>query len=243
MIIDTEKCFVVGDTHAEWRRLNILINKKQPTSIIQVGDFGYWPKFDNSTVLGDTIIKHDKVVRKKWFLNGIKNPKTPIFWCDGNHEDHESLNNLTNQHGYTNPIEVLPNVFYMPRASIIKTTKGFTILFIGGANSIDAAWRTPGHDWFHNETISLGDVERLPNTQIDIVISHTCPHEFTLKKDFYDGAKFKDPSMDALSLVLDKYKPKKWYFGHFHMHDQGIYNNTRWCCLNMASDSGWYCKL
>lgn len=45
--------YVLGDIHAEFRKLNSFLNKKQPDLILQCGDFGYWPKFDGTYELGD----------------------------------------------------------------------------------------------------------------------------------------------------------------------------------------------
>ena len=46
---------------------------------------------------------------------------------------------------------------------------GRTVLFMGGALSVDKAWRTPGYDWFPEESITTGDLDRLPDVHVDIV--------------------------------------------------------------------------
>jgi len=75
------------------------------------------------------------------------------------------------------------------------------------------------------------------------VISHTCPREFTSLLKVKDKTKFEDPSLDILSIILKKYKPKHWYFAHFHTYQKGISDNVKWTALNQISDSGWFEKL
>jgi len=50
----------------------------------------------------------------------------------------------------------------------------------GGLLRGHKAWRTPGYDWFPEESITTGDLDRLPDIHVDIVISHTCPAEFEI---------------------------------------------------------------
>ncbi len=229
--------FVVGDIHGEWGKLNTFINKKRPDLILQVGDFGYWPQFDNSYELGDHLYGMDGRVikRRKWYQCAIKNKDSRILFCDGNHEDHWTLKTLKDP-------EICDNVFYQSRGSTVKLDDGRNVLFIGGAESTDKNSRTIGIDWFPEEILTQKDIYDLPDCHIDIVISHTCPEEFIPGLDFTFG-KCADPSCKALSYVLDKYKPSLWYFGHWHRGRTGFTNNCRWTALNMIAESGWFEKL
>ena len=209
---------ISGDTHGEWRKLNVFINSINPELLIVCGDFGYWPR------------------EKEYDLKKLKTGRTKILFCDGNHEDHHSLRRLV-ELGVT---EVSPSVFYMKRGSVYTLPDGRRILFMGGANSTDKDQRIIGYDWFPEETISWADMENLPDPPIDIVISHTCPNEF------YDELVDRgdnDPSRVALSIVLDKYKPALWFFGHFHMSKSRQYGVTRWTALNRIREQGWWTRL
>jgi len=231
-----DKILVVGDLHGEWELLNRLINKKQPDIILQCGDFGYWPKQSGTTLLSPTRIgfSGQPLPKKKWFLDGIKNHNCKIYWCDGNHEDHWELKKVTNT-------EILPNVFYMPRGSVLTLPDGRNVLFMGGAESTDRHVRTIGFDWFPEETITQTDLHDLPDKKVDIVISHTCPEEFLYGLTL--SAKFYDPSIKALSYILERYKPMQWFFGHFHCRKEGFAKGCYWTCLNMANRSGWHHKI
>lgn len=207
------KIIIIGDTHGIWNHIYNLISKESPTMIISVGDFGWWPS-----------IKH----------TGKLKSSVEIRWCDGNHEDFNDIQKRIEN----NELEVKPNIFYQPRGSVITLEDGRRILFMGGAESFDIKLRTPGIDWFPEETIKQKDIENLPETNIDIVISHTCPESFVGNLGIQNLDK--DSSRIALDIVLEKYQPSLWYFGHFHRYLTGYQNSCRWTCLNMSNDAGWY---
>lgn len=230
---------VCGDLHGSWSYLNTLINKKRPDTILQCGDFGFWPNMHDTRLI-DTGKKEwvegvvdsksrlhipgysRRQITARWNQYGIKNHNTKIYWCDGNHEDHDALDNLVK----TGNLEIMPNVFYMPRMSTMKLVDGRTVLFIGGADSIDKKWRTPGYDWFSQELISYRDMDKVPDCKVDIVISHTCPEECMYFMGNHMKDKFKDPSRSALSYILEKYRPTLWFFGHFHKSKKFQYKDT-----------------
>jgi len=213
---------VMGDIHGEWGRISEFVNKRHPKLILQCGDFGYFPRLDRQE-------QAKYASRYKHFKPRSPGPKmqdTPLHFCPGNHEDFESLNTRETD-------ELWPNVFYQPRGSVITLPDGRTVLFMGGAKSIDKERRTQGLDWFPDEEISMKDVEVLPD-KVDIVISHTCPKEFPLKMRTGYGDKLNDWSQRALSHVLQVCRPSLWYFGHFHNYQTGYTMGCRWTMMDMA---------
>ncbi|MCK5020132.1 MAG: metallophosphoesterase [Candidatus Peribacteraceae bacterium] len=239
----TNKILVVGDVHGDWGKLNTLINKRHPDIILQCGDFGYWPKYHNTTALNarryDNNLMQYVPIGPPWRLDGIKNHDTKIYWCDGNHEDHDSIDALEDN-------EIFPNIFYMKRGSTLTLPDGRVVLFIGGAESMDKANRTPGETWFPQESITQQDIYNLPDCHVDIVISHTCPTMFAdilaSKCSRFDKAM--EPSCKALDAVYEKYEPAHWYFGHWHHFMPGRYKKTQWTALT-HSDGGsiWWREL
>lgn len=215
-IKNQEKILITGDIHGNFKRLRIVIEEQKPDIVLNVGDFGFFPKISNVW----------KTIRELELVNHI-----PIYWCDGNHEDHESLLNLTEDFENYN---VPKNLYYMSRGSILQLFDGRNILFFGGAESIDKHRRIPGFDWFPEESITNKDIYKLPNTNvnIDVVISHTCPLEFDIGLDDFTNS----PSRKALSYILGRYHPKQWYFGHFHYYKEGVYKSTSWTMLNMIDE-------
>ena len=219
---------VAGDIHGDFWALNGLINSHPDIKmIIQCGDFGWWPR----------------CTLDYWKNRGggtLKNGDVKIIWCDGNHEDFEDLKK------YDDITEVLPNVFYMPRGSIMTLPDERNVLFIGGGLSIDRKYRIErcrDFGWFEEETISQKDINELPDEKIDIVISHTAPELFKLK-DYHDNFYPIDPSRKALDYVYEKYKPSLWFFGHMHRYQEGNFKGCKWVGLSAVGfDGRWFVKL
>ncbi len=214
------KALVVGDIHEEWDTLNALIEQQLPDIILQCGDFGVWQ-------LNPT-------------LKQLKPGNCKIYWCDGNHEDHYFLRN-----GSESEIN-LPNVTYMPRGSVLQLPDGRNVMFIGGAESADKADRKPMIDWFPEETISYADVERCLTYEgkVDIIVSHTCPSEFNPRYISGSGDMLSDPSRKALSVVLQHFKPKHWFFGHFHVYQTRMIEGTKFVGLDYPDHNDtWWVQL
>ena len=168
---------ITGDIHSNFESLNNLISKTQPDLIICVGDFGYWPRFSFFNI-------------SQIELQSAKK----LLWCDGNHEDHWALKDRSTD-------ELAPNIIYMPRGSTYILPDGRTIMFMGGAYSIDKNSRTIGYDWFPEETITQKDMMNLPDIKIDIFITHTCPIELVKELALYYPEKGREPSNYALSKL------------------------------------------
>lgn len=225
------KILILGDTHAEFGKLNQLISKKQPDILIICGDFGYWPMLQEVHVKSGWGISDVSYVRgESNCLKGIKPGKTKIYWVDGNHEQHSELNKY--QDGKIHELE--KNIFFCSRGSSLTLPDGRNILFIGGANSIDKNMRTEGLDWFREETISNKDYDfaMSHDKKIDIIVSHTCPEYFAPALMQGNMSKIYDPSCKALDGLFNTYKPDQWFFGHWHFYKEGYYNGCYWTCLN-----------
>lgn len=231
-----KRIMVIGDIHGNWSPVNILLNKKheEVECILQCGDFGYWPKFHGRTYI--TPLGY----RRTEDNYGLKNHNIPVYFCDGNHEDHASLRK------WNDKIWMDKNVHYMKRGSILTLGDGRVVLFIGGARSIDKEYRLAGHDWFPEESITEGELYGLPDIDVDIVISHTAPESFpiTYERVGIDTTGFKDSNRDKLEYVLNLYKPKLWFCGHFHKYQSGVTKGCRWTALDMVGSSGkWWTWL
>lgn len=223
------KVMITGDVHRDFGTFNHLIGKKHPEIVLCCGDFGYWPREPLSEIYGRNNPKYPK---KR------PSPKPPegcnVFWCDGNHEDFQEL-------GLRTTDELWPRVHYMPRGSLLDLPDGRRVMFFGGAASVDKETRTLGIDWFPEEVISDADVRCMDyEGDVDIVISHTCPREFDIGMVDKEEAYHRDCSRMALSWVLHHYRPKRWYFGHWHHHQNGENNGCKWTCLGHSMQSNWW---
>jgi hypothetical protein len=210
------KLTIIGDVHGNWKCLTKLLRELRSDIVICCGEFGFWPRSGN---VEGTFSK-------------LQVPKsTRFWWIDGNHEDFDSLER-------PHSLDLLPSrVTYIPRGTIKHVPGLGWTLFMGGAESIDKEWRTPGMNWFFRESISALDMMKVNwDAKVDTIVSHTCPREFTVipKEQLYDVP---DGSRDMLSELLERFKPTRWFFSHWHRRVSGRYIHEYpgvcdWVCLD-----------
>ena len=249
--------YIAGDLHGDWDNLNPCINATIRRSrrirqlardfapleviILQTGDFGYWPHKQKRGAfrgLSRALWRKDCI---KNAMPGILGNRIKIYWCDGNHENHDALDALEAASLAGKPeerfIETMPGVYFAPFGSVLRLLDGTTVLFCGGADSTDKAWRTPGESWWPQEAIDENDMARLPapgSLTVDWVVSHTCPLSFDVRSA--NCAKEADPSKRFLDQVFAMYTPKRWWFGHYHTHQQGEYEGCAWTALDRCGN-------
>lgn len=211
------RILVVGDIHAKFEQFLEEINTLKPDMVISTGDFGFWPG--------------------KYDLQGIfESNQIPIHFCDGNHEDHEAIMELTDEYGTSEAIEVAKNLYYVPRGSTLELPDAQVVLFVGGARSIDRDYRAKGVNYFPEEELDFDVLDELDCvSDVDIVISHTKPSGIDIGVDCdYD------PSMEVLDEVFEMFHPSRWFFSHFHTHAEQYTDECEWVCLNQLGEPGWY---
>jgi Icc-related predicted phosphoesterase len=200
------KVLFIGDTHGKWSILNQIIkyNADKVDVIIQLGDFGFWPSPKN--------------IRKGTYgLGLIDTCGLPLYWVDGNHEHHDHLKPLLNINGTKDTINIYGDIHYIPRGC--RFTLGNTsFIGCGGATSIDKCMRTPGVSWFKDEVSNYEEAHRIIENPIptDVLLSHTVP--FTALEYMKDTFKLQihDPTNELLEEIVELFKIKKVYAGHWH---------------------------
>lgn len=143
------RVLLVGDIHGNSTLLEKAITKARKVEasiIIQVGDFGLFPNLP----------EFEK------FILSLKS-EIPFYFLDGNHENHSILDPYKDCETFVplnsidhSLLKQTENFFFIPRCSIV-TWGETTLLFIGGANSIDRYSRTEGIDWFPSEGITSSE--------------------------------------------------------------------------------------
>lgn len=232
---------VIGDVHGRWSEVNDLVNDFRPGTVISCGDWGFWPKFHNTrsiTVDPPSRMKTSEKVefflkRPRWRMYGeLKLQGAEVMFVDGNHEDHISLKSLVDgrveegvRHRRRGETEVLPD--------------GRTVMFFGGAMSVDKDSRTEGHTVFAElETPSWKDVDNAMSFsgRVDVLISHTCPRSVIdyLRGPETDPRKVNDPTTFALQMLFEKFRPKLWIFGHWHFSTKFVSDGCEFESLTMA---------
>ena len=226
------KVLLMGDVHGKFDFAHQAYQQLAGTYktidlLIQVGDFGFWPRLNPFY---------------EW--SGMEHP---CIFVDGNHEDHETLLSLDQpdwglERGIPKAWQRTMNTWkYAPRGSIWNG-----ILFIGGASSINKIHLHPGLNWFPEEDISMWQMERtIKNIEsygpenIHTVISHEAPAAFRMEAacTYGNGEEIIDTNRKFLQKVLELVRPEQWYFGHYHAQMSGFHTgtNTSWRCIDQIT--------
>jgi hypothetical protein len=113
------------------------------------------------------------------------------------------------------------------------------VMFVGGAWSIDWAYRIPGRTWWDDEECSVNELQRFIDVydmvRPRVMITHECPDSVAdiMCKDM-NWRKYDYPSRtrSAFDAMLEIHRPEEWYFGHWHLTWQKEIGGTKFRCLN-----------
>lgn len=196
--------FFTGDKHADLRGLRDIDCMGQGDYLIIAGDLGLiW----NKSALKE---------KKLYWLNG--RPYTTL-WVDGNHENHETLDNWDVEEWNGGKIHrIRDNVIHLMRGQIY-TIDGFTFFTMGGADSVDKQDRINHVSWWAREMPSYAEYdEGLVNLEkhdnkVDFIVTHTCP-EFVLP--FTYSYKPSTSIEKYFNQIAGEVKFRYWFFGHHH---------------------------
>lgn len=204
-----KQVMLLGDTHGNNGDVNYAFmraNDFEIEVIVQLGDFGYWPGNHKYRDLMEMIVELTE-------QTGIK-----FLWIDGNHENHEQLNKQPREYGMW---FITENFVHAGRgARWVWGDK--TFLACGGAYSIDKEFRTPGFDWFPQETISLADIARCGHEKCDVMFTHDSP-PFTPNVIWEGDPGYQDGRYPAswnnrlrLKEIVENTQPQLVCHGHYH---------------------------
>jgi Icc-related predicted phosphoesterase len=211
---------LLGDIHGDVGALESACTRaaaEGATALIQVGDFGVYPQ-----VLD-------------WCKRVAYVSRIPIYFIDGNHEKFSMITpwweSMEIDGSSTHHI-VQNKLIYVRRGSVLKLY-GRRIGFLGGAASIDFAYRSKGYDWFDEEVIRQQDCDRLikqaGDKPLDMLITHTPPQRIITKhfdnpperalqvrNTFGAPANWSDPGAPRLDAAWEKLGFPMNYCGHMH---------------------------
>lgn len=197
---------LLGDIHGDFFMLSQKAHQakeKGATALIQVGDFGYYPR----------------LLAK---LRQLDLP-LPVYWIDGNHEMHELF--LDSEETQTHE-----NCFFVPRGSVLNID-GRRIAFMGGASSVDKDTRLMyGMHWSPLENIRAQDMSRMRDelskvdNKVDMFITHVPTQSMIQKyfdprvlRDFFGlPITWRDPDADWVEILWKEMDCPPMYSGHMH---------------------------
>lgn len=206
------KVMAVGDTHGNRGFTKSAItwaSENDVDQIVQVGDFGFWPRVNN----GQTFL-HD--VGKHAHTLGVN-----FSWLDGNHEDHLALTSTIRTRGTGRIVHGKYPLTYLDRGARWEWN-GVWFGAFGGAFSIDRQWRTEDsgqYGWFKEEMPDASKIESLG--KVDVLFTHDSP--IVPPCMYSSGFKRDETSTQSQRTVYDALlsaKPDLLIHGHWHVNEQ-----------------------
>lgn len=219
--------YFLGDVHAESPLMRDFLNSEEKYCL-QLGDFGFIFKYNDW----------------KWnrFLNHFEKnyPNKMIFTVLGNHENYDSIEKMPVKDMFgARCRKIRSNVYAVERGEILSI-EGLNILCIGGADSIDKAWRQDGISWWTQEKISDVDVKKTVEKGLtcsfDMICSHAMPAFFMLQNFtpcFQTDSEF---SLEKIYCDIENnggHIPL-WIGGHVHNSIDMTYNDTLFRSLDIG---------
>lgn len=116
------------------------------------------------------------------------------------------------------------------------------VMYVGGAWSIDHAWRTPGINWWENEELSYEELEKMIDiySQVKprVMITHDCPARVSYQLFILTGRAMGTDfiptrTSSAFQAMFEIHEPELWLFGHWHDTKTKDIGNTTFMCLGI----------
>lgn len=161
------------------------------------------------------------------------------YWHELTNEFHAQEDHRFIRGNHDNPDKCRKEMIgYIPDGSVENET-----MFIGGAWSIDHAWRTEGINWWCDEQCSYAEMDLFLNvyeaTKPRYMITHDAPIEITnemfIKTGLSIGGReakqIPNVTNQALQAMFEIHQPEFWFFGHWHITKHLKYGNTTFMCL------------
>lgn len=110
------------------------------------------------------------------------------------------------------------------------------MMFIGGADSIDKAYRIEGLSWWRDEQLDYAQwcdcFDKYMDHKPRIMVTHDCP--YTIYWHLHDRVfdTLDDRTSQSFDLFWRYHKPELWIFGHHHKSFDKVIDGTRFVCLD-----------
>ena len=115
------------------------------------------------------------------------------------------------------------------------------MMFIGGADSIDKAYRIEGYSWWADEELSYVELDELVQKYQEvkprIMVTHDCPQEIAMllaipmllpaSRNNFEHTR----TRQAFQRMLSCHSPELWIHGHWHVSRDVTTQGTRFICL------------
>lgn len=209
--------YITGDTHGriDIRKLSsagLARAGVEPTGedyLIVCGDFGLVFHWQGQTP------------EERYWLDWLgRKPFAKVLFVDGNHENFDRLSSFPVEEWNGGLVHrVTDSVFHLMRGCVFEVD-GRRFLTMGGARSVDRAWRKEGKTWWPQEMPGEDDLRRAERSldscgrKVDFVVTHCAP---TTIQRRIDGSFEPDVLTDYLDRVRREVDFERWFFGHYHV--------------------------
>lgn len=250
---DPTAILVAGDWHGDPNHAAYIMERainQDVQAIVQVGDFGYWEHCD-----GRMGPDHDGGPQfLDWCSDIAIQNAMPIYWIDGNHENHTMLRAIYGPGGERHKLtpegfwEIRPGLLYVPRGTR-WTWNGIRMMGLGGAYSVDKDYRLRrtaqlvrnqqylDEDFVHNGEFSMWWPEEeitddelayalSDPTDVDILFTHDKPKSSNPPWNRKAFAECQ-PNAARIQTVVETLHVKMVVHGHLHFrYTDYIHNAT-----------------
>lgn len=163
------------------------------------------------------------------------------YWEERADEYHKSKQHRFIRGNHDSP-EVCKNSTGWIKDGTVESYGDKTVMFIGGAWSIDWEYRREGVDWWRDEEVSSEEFYRLIETYAAmkprVMITHDAPSKATNEMFIQPGLArmsggehIKTRTGQALQAMFEIHQPELWFFGHWHHTMQVKIGKTWFHCL------------
>lgn len=225
--------FITGDTHGSidieklsGKRFPMGTHLTRQDYVIICGDFGL-PFLPSDTWSPEEFVpnKHARSSRQsyRYWIKWLSQRPYTVLWVDGNHDNHPFWYQqpaVNWKGGLVNFHPDAENVIHLKRGEYY-TIDGHTFWAMGGAESHDTSYRTPGYSWWPEEVPSPEEQRHGLDTlaahgrQVDYILTHTMPQSLVAP---YFGRDFQsEPTRDYLDRIYAETKFQYWFCGHLHI--------------------------
>jgi predicted phosphodiesterase len=201
----------IGDVHGKYKWYKNIL-KESPHPTVQVGDMGVG------------FVRYSPFSDREQYLS---NPPYDLMvehkarFIRGNHD---------------NPSVCKKHTQWIPDGHVEGD-----MMFVGGAVSIDRAYRTEGIDYWSDEELSWNELEEIRKKYIEyrprIMVTHECPQTIAEEvcRQANRGVKL-DPqhssrTRQTFAAMWAEHQPEYWIFGHWHHPIDLKLNGTNFICL------------
>lgn len=199
-----------------------------------MGDLGIWPNGDDERTFD---LAERALARSGTILLGVPD----------NHDDYDQIEAITPR----------PDLWLLYRKHVLlaprgqrSTLGGRSVLWLGGAGSVDRSWRLREEArenaqyrrygsskrlklWWEQETLTDADVERcIAGGPADVMVCHDAPApvegitRLTTRDTDQEDLDLANESTRRLTQVVDAVQPKLLVHGHHHVRVESTYAST-----------------